>query len=398
MAEAPRTKIRVFHLIKGLGRGGAEMLLLEGRRAGTSGAGGAERFLYGYGYLLPWKDALVDPLRRTGAEVVCFGPSSSLLLPWTVWKVIRFLRRWQADLVHAHLPVAGVVARLATRIAGIPLVYTEHNLHERYHPLTRRLNLWTWPFQERVVAVSGQVRESIFRHAEDRVPVEVVRNGIPLGRFRPDPQIRRRRRQELGIPDDAVVVGTTAVFRPQKRLEDWLRAARALVERNRETGQRIRFLLVGDGPLRASLERQADESGLGEHVLWVGLRDDVRPDLAAMDVYLSSSDFEGLPLALLEAMALELPAVATAVGGVPEVVVPEETGVLVAPQQPDDLAEAVQRLIESPELRRRMGCKGRRRVETSFGIDRMTRRLEAIYCELLPPKREACAEESHGVR
>jgi len=371
----------VLHLIKGLGRGGAEMLLLETRRAAR-----AAPFRHTYGYLLPAKDALVEPLRGLGSEVVCFPMRSALRLPATVLRLARYLRDSRTALVHAHLPISGVVARLAGRLAGVPVLYTEHNLHERYHPLTRRLNLWTWPLQERVVAVSGQVRESILRHAGDRVPVEVVRNGIPLDRFRPDPQI------------DAIVVGTTAVFRPQKRLGDWLRAARALVERNRETGPGLRFLLVGDGPLRGSLERQAGELGLGDHVLWVGLRDDVRPDLAAMDVYLSSSDFEGLPLALLEAMALELPVVATAVGGVPEVVVPEETGVLVAPRQPEDLAEAVQRLIESPELRRRMGRKGRRRVETSFGIDRMTRRLEAIYSELLSPERKARAEESRGLR
>lgn len=381
MSEPEQTgpAIRVLHLIKGLGRGGAETLLLETRRAARP-----SRLTHSYGYLLPAKDALVRPLRELGSEVTCFSMGSTLSLPSTVLRLARYLRRSSTRLVHAHLPLAGVVARLAGRLAGAPVLYTEHNLHERYHPLTRLLNLWTWPLQRRVVAVSAQVRDSIHRHAGSRVPVEVVHNGIDVDRYRTEPRERDRIRSELGIGDTDFVVGTTAVFRPQKRLEDWLSAARLLSGRHRS----LRFLLVGDGPSRSRLERRAAELTLGDRIEWVGLQEDVRPCLAAMDLYLSSSEFEGLPVAMLEAMALELPVIATSVGGVPEVVVPGQTGLLVPPRQPELLAEAVDGLVGDRTLRRRMGRAGRRRVVERFEIRRMARRLEEIYSESLSSDEE----------
>jgi glycosyltransferase involved in cell wall biosynthesis len=366
--------LRVFHLIKGLGRGGAEMLLLETQRATPP-----SRVTYGYGYLLPWKDALAEPLRMAGGEVVCFPHPTAASLPRAVWQVARHLEAFRADLLHCHLPVTGVVGRLAGRLAGVPVVYTEHNLHERYHPLTRRLNLWTWGLQERVVAVSGEVRDSALRHAGERVLVEVILNGVPVDRFRPDSEARARLRRELGIAPQAPVVGTVAVFRPQKRLHDWLEAARRI----REAHGEARFLLVGDGPLRGELEERARQLGLGDAVLFPGLQEEVRPYLGAMDLFLQSSDFEGLPVALLEALAMELPVVATAVGGVPEVVEPGVSGILVPPGQPEDLAEAVVDLLARPERARALGAAGHARVVERFSMERMLLSLEALYRRVL---------------
>jgi glycosyltransferase involved in cell wall biosynthesis len=377
-AERAGPETRLLHLIKGLGRGGAEMLLLETRRVARTAP-----FVHTYGYLLPAKDALVRPLRELGSEVTCFPMRSALSLPATVLGLTRYLRRSRTHLVHAHLPVAGVVARLAGRLARVPVLYTEHNLHERYHPLTRRLNLWTWGLQERVLAVSQPVGESIVGHAGDRVPVEVVRNGIPTDRYRPDPAGRTRMRHRLEIPETAPLIGTTAVFRPQKRLGDWLRVGALL----RSLHPEVRFLLVGDGPLRPELERLAGKLGFGDALRWAGLQEDVRPWLAAMDVYVQSSDYEGLPVGLLEAMATGLPVVATAVGGVPEVVT-EATGRLVPPRRPAALAEATAALLTDVEARRRMGQEGRRRVREHFDVRRMQRRLEEIYLELVPGERD----------
>lgn len=365
---------RIAHLIKGLGRGGAETLLPDLIRQGPPGS------RYAVGYFLPWKDALVEELRRVGATVTCFETRSNAAMLMTIFRVVRWLRREKADLVHAHLPLAGVVGRLAGRLAGVPVVYTEHNLQERYHPWTRRLNAWTWRLQDRVIAVSDEVAQSIDRHLGSRVPVDVVLNGIAVERFRPDPEARRRVRRELGIPPDVpVVVGTVAVFRSQKRLDVWLRVAAEL----HSAGSPARFLLVGDGPLRRKLEATAEELGIAEVVTWTGLCSDVRPYLAAMDVYLMSSAFEGLPLALLEAMAMELPVAATAVGGIPEVVVEGETGHLVAPEHPLRLATPVTALLEDEPRRRRFGRAGRARVEGLFGTARMAQEIEAIYNQVL---------------
>jgi hypothetical protein len=149
-------RIRVFHLIKGLGRGGAEMLLPEGLRFADR-----KHFCYGYGYFLPQKLSMVRGLEDQEVEVTCFTARSNPSILASTFRVARHLKSWDADLLHCHMPMAGVVGRVAARLAGIPVVYTEHNKMERFHPLSRWLNLVTWTWQHEVVAVSEDVAKSI---------------------------------------------------------------------------------------------------------------------------------------------------------------------------------------------------------------------------------------------
>lgn len=365
---------RVFHLIKGLGRGGAETLLSEG-------LGHADRaeFEYGYGYFIPWKDALVPSLREQGAEVVCFDKPRGASIVLSARQVAKFVNEWRADILHCHLPLSGVAGRLAGRIAGVPVVYTEHNKLERYHSFTRYANLLTWGMQSTVVAVSNEVAGSIRRHSRSSTPVQIVLNGIDTARFTNDPATSRRLRDELGVPARAPIVGTVAVFRRQKRLDLWLRAARLLLDEHPD----VHFVLVGDGPLRREIEMLNNALALTDSVHFVGLKPDVRPYLAVMDIFMTSSAVEGLPLALLEAMAMRRPAVATAVGGVPEVIQHGVNGFLVEPGDPKVLAEQVSRVLSSLESQTDLIERGRQTVEERFGIARMVRNLEDIYRAVL---------------
>ena len=365
---------RVFHLIKSLGRGGAEVLLSEGLRHSNR-----EMFEFGYGYFLPKKTAMVSSLEEQGVEVVCFNAENSIHILSTAREVAKFLTRWQADLVHCHLPIAGVVGRLAGRMCGIPVIYTEHNRMERYHPLTRRLNLFTWGLQSRVIAVSAEVASSIGAHVRRPVPVDVVLNGVDLEHFSGERSDGTQVRRSLGIPTDAPIVGTVAVFRAQKALDDWLKAARQIVDRVPS----VNFVIVGDGPLRMELADLSRTIGLAGVVHFPGLQTDVRPYLAAMDVFMSSSLFEGLPVALLEAMAMRCPVVATSVGGIPEVIRHGENGYLVEPRSPSNLANSVLDLLQSNERSRRFGEFGRNTIEGGFSLQRMNRQIEAIYLEAM---------------
>ena len=364
-------KIHVFHLIKGLGRGGAEVMLMESLRVADR-----RRFEFACGYFLPWKNALAADLSTEGTEPRCFGAANALQMLARTPAVARALRDFGADIVHCHLPLAGVVGRIAGKIAGIPIIYTEHNVMERYHPATRRINLLTWKMQKEVVAVSEGVAASVRLHAGDSVPVTVVPNGVSLEAFRRDPEAGPSVRSRLGIPETAPVVGSVAVFRTQKRLDEWLKAAVLFRERFRNA----RFLLVGDGPLRGELEGEAKRLGIEEAVHFAGLQQDVRPWLSAMDAYMMSSSFEGLPVALLEAMAMEIPAVATAVGGVPEAVTDGVTGYLVEPGHPEELASRLEMLFSDKGLRGLMGSAGRQKVSKGFSVKGMERAIEEIYC------------------
>lgn len=361
--------IHVHHLVKSLGRGGAERLLVEMLPHASP------RFVHSFSYFLPWKDAFVEELRAQGAAVHCHGARSSLDCLLRTPLVAAHLRRQRVNLLHCHLPVASIVGRLAGRTLGLPVVSSEHNLLERYHPMTRRLSLATWSLQSQVIAVSGEVARSIEKAGATRVPVTVVRNGVSAARFAPTMQRRASARREFGIAEDAVVVGTVCVFRTQKRLDHWLEAARALASRQ----ENVRFLLVGDGPLRADVEALVERFGLGSKVLRPGLRDDVERCLAAMDVFFSSSEFEGLPVALLEAMAAELPIVSTRVGGVPEVVREDVEGRLLEVGDVPGARAALETLTRDEGLRRRMGRAARTRVDAAFGLRPMVDALESVY-------------------
>lgn len=371
--------IRVAHLIKGLGRGGAERLLPQLVKAGK---GGVE---HSVGFFLPWKDQLANELGALGVGVECLGGSTPLGMVARAPRVAGWLKRIRADLVHAHLPLSGVVARIVGAWTGTPVVYTEHNLQERYHPWTRRMNLLTWRLQEMVIAVSQEVADSIVNHISSAVPVRVVRNGIDLDGLPAGSREAREIRAELSIGTSVPVIGTVAVFRTQKRLDLWLEVASkvgALVAD-------AEFVLVGDGPCREDLQKQCVDLGLGSRVHFVGLKDDVKPYLRAMDLFLMTSEFEGLPLALLEAMASRLPVVVTPAGGIPEVVEHGFNGAVVPLGETAELATVIVELLSDDAKRRRTGDAGRRTVENGFSVDRMTQDLESIYKEVLDAAKRA---------
>lgn len=370
--------MKVFHLIKSLGRGGAEVLLAEGLAVADR-----NRFQYGYGYFLPWKDVVVSELKAQEADVVCFEANDNVRMLLAARRVAAYLRKWGVDVVHAHLPVAGVVARLAGRMAGVPVVYTEHNLMERYHPVTRCLNLATWGLQARAIAVSSDVEESIHRHVGDRVPVQTVLNGVNVQTYHPEAASGDEVRQRYGIPAEAPVVGTIAVFRTQKRLQDWMRVARLV----RDQVPEAHFLVVGEGPERPTVETALRENELEGIVHLAGFQEQTRPFFAAMDAYLMTSQFEGLPIALLEAMAMGVVPVVTAVGGIPELVRDGKEGALRPFGDVNGLADALVGVLADAERRQSLAEAARARVVEGFSMERMQRELEAIYEQVIAEHR-----------
>jgi glycosyltransferase involved in cell wall biosynthesis len=352
----------VLVVIKGLGRGGAEQLL-----ASAAPYLDRERHRYQFAYLLPWKDSLVPELTGAGFPVHCLDGAHGA--GW-VGRLRALLRRQRIQLVHAHSPVAAAGARLVAG-RGTRVVYTEHNLWSRYHRATFAANLATFPRNDHVFAVSEMVAASIRYPAPLRllpmpaVPAVVVGEADGV-------------RDELGIPGDAPVIGSVANFKAAKDHATLLRATARL----RWAMPGVRLLLVGQGPLEGETRRLAAELGLEETVVFAGFRSDARRLAATFDVFTLSSTFEGLPIALLEAMALGRPAVVTRVGGVPEVVTDGAQGLLVPPRDPAALAEGLRCLLGDPQLRARMGTAARARA-LDFDIRKAVRRVEQVYTGLL---------------
>ncbi len=362
---------RVLVLIKGLGRGGAEQLLVSGARHLDR-----ERFDYEIAYLLPHKDALVGELRAAGLPVTCLDGARGV--GW-IGRLRSHVRRRGIDLIHVHSPLAAIGTRLAFGPRGPRLVYTEHNIWARYHRATYIGNLATFFRNDHVFAVAEHVRASIrYPSALSFLPMpptETLYQGIDMDQLSVEPDGVR---SELDIDDDAPVVGTVANFKTHKAHDVLLRAA---VEVRAEIPN-VRFVLVGTGPLEEEIRRKVEASGLAETVVFAGFRDDAPRVASAFDVFALPSNYEGLSIALLESMALGKPVVVTAVGGLPEVIQDEVSGLLVPPGASGPLAGNIVRLLRDPALRARLGDAARRRA-AEFDIRRAVRRTEAVYEAML---------------
>ena len=364
--------MKVLQVLKTLRRGGAETVALELVRNLISPS-----HTFSVAYFLPDDPDLLSEFRALGVETHCLNATRSATLPAAIPALRALIKQGQFDIVHGHLPLPGIATRLAGVRTQARVVYTEHNLQDRYHLLTRLLNKVTWPLQDHVIAVSQQVAATIRSPFGNKPPVRVIYNGVPLDRFQ-DESARdssRDLRKSLGL-DDAPVVGTVAVMRHAKRLDRWLAAAKLILASEPST----RFLLVGGGPLEEDIRTEANRLGIESRVCFAGPQTDVLPFLALMDVFLSSSDYEGLPLAILEAMAFGVPVVAPPAGGVPEALIDGATGLL-TDFSPSDLTTGVLKLLRAPHLCRQLGDGGRRLVHERFSSVRMAKETASVYSQ-----------------
>jgi glycosyltransferase involved in cell wall biosynthesis len=363
--------IKILHVIKSLGRGGAETLLPE-----TLKLHNRQEFDFHYIYFLPWKNQMVESIASAGGKVTCIPANNNAALILKVNVLVRYIREHQIDVVHAHLPWAGVVARLAGKIAKVPVLYTEHNKQERYHFLTRLMNLRTMNLLTGIIAVSQDVETSIRRYKPNlKAPLRTILNGVNTEHFAPGLFSRDEVCKELGIPPTSQVIGTIAVFRFQKRLDVWIEIAKKILVTVPDT----HFIIVGDGPLAGELKEKVKQLKLERNVHFPGLKTEVRPYLAAFNIYMMTSLFEGLPIALLEAMSSGVPVVSTNAGGIKEVIVSKDHGLLCDVDDPFALTGMAASLLRDHSAATQLGTGARNRVEHSFSLAFMVQKLEEFY-------------------
>ena len=376
--QGEQPPFRVLALIKGLGPGGAETLLVT-----FAALRDRAMFDHEVAYLLPWKDHLVDPLEREGVRTHCMDVRREVDLRWAL-RLRRLLSTQRYHVLHLHSPYAAAVARVVVRT--LPrgkrpvVVSTEHNLWGSFRPLSRAVNAITLPLGDAWLAVSSPVRDSMPRFIRGRV--EVLVNGVRTEQFKASAADRAAVREELSIGDRDVAVFTVANLRRQKAYPDLMRAAKAALERQ----PNLRFFAIGQGPLREELERLHAQLGLGERFRFLGYRDDVARLLAGADFVVMASAFEGFPLAVMEALAAGLPVVATRVGGVPDAVTDGVEGILVEPGDVPALVDAIVALADDPDRRKHMSLAAAARGE-AFDVRTTIRRTEHIYRSLLEQRR-----------
>jgi glycosyltransferase involved in cell wall biosynthesis len=369
-----RVRLKVLWLVKGLGPGGAERLLVA-----AAATHDRDAFTLEVAYLLPWKNHLVGELEQLGVPTHCLGVRDERDLRWAL-RLRDRLRTDPVDVLHAHSPYPAGIARLIVRTLPRRLrprvVYTVHNTFSSFSTPTRVLNGLTYPLDDADIAVSSEVYDTIWPRLKSRT--EVIVHGVQLGPVRAEAAHRGEVRAELGIGPDEVVVGTIANFRRQKDYPNLLRAASVLACRVVP----VRIVAIGQGPLEAEMRALHASMDLGDRVLLLGHREDAVRVLAACDIFTLASDNEGLPVALMEALALGLPVAMTAVGGVLGAVTDGVEGRLVPPSDPDALADAIEQLTVDPVLRARMAAAASIAGER-FDISTAIARIEAVYREVV---------------
>lgn len=303
-----------------------------------------------------------------------------LLDPRPVLWLARYLSRQQIDLIHTHNRYAHIVGRVAAALARRPVVSTVHSIVETdlgwRGAVRRELDyVSARTLCTAVITVSEAQREVYSRASRVRASrVETHLNGIDVDRFRPDPVARTVYREQLGQPEAAPLFATVAVLRPGKGVEHLLKAAAAVRIRIPEA----RFVVIGDGPERTRLQGLAARLGLETAVSFLGTRTEVPALLSAADVYVHPALYDALPTSVLEAMAMGLPVVATAVGGIPELILHGRTGLLVPPAEPSALAAAMLRALD-PSLKAEVGPAARAWVQEHASIHVWLDGLEQLY-------------------
>jgi glycosyltransferase involved in cell wall biosynthesis len=327
------------------------------------------------------------PLARAGVRCVSLDCPDRRHAPRAFRRLVRVLRDFRPDVVLTFPLNADVVGRLAATATGVPVVAAwKHGCeHTREHPLDRWSERLLAPVTDYCLGVAAaQLPFLVDGLGVPPRKIRVVPNGIDLSGFTPRPGGARDAALagELGVGPEAPVVGVVARFRPEKDHATFLRAARLVADRRPD----VRFLLVGDGPLRADLERLAARLGVAGQVRFAGKRSDVPRVLGLVDVSVLSSANDCFPYAVLESMAMAVPVVATAVGAVPEIVDDGVTGHVVPPGDPAALARQMLALLDDPASARAMGRAGRLRVERRFTAERSVRGLEDVLLEMVAPR------------
>lgn len=325
------------------------------------------------GYLTDEARALGIPVHVVPDLVHAIEPARDLR---AVGGVLEMIRRHRPSLLHAHTSKAGIVGRVAAKIAGVPSVFTAHTWAFA-EGVTRRRRLIGVPSEwaasrmgARVIAVSEANRQAALRYrvvSPDKITV--VHNGIPDSVERADPG-------RAGIPT-VIMVARFAAQKDQRLLVEALAALNAP----------WRLLLVGDGPRRGEVEAVARRLGAGNRVEFLGERTDVSALLAQSSVFALSTNWEGFPLSILEAMRAGLPVVATDVGGNNEAVTHGTTGFLVPHGDREALRGRLDALLRDADLRSRLGAAGRRRFESQFTLEQMLKRTAAVYARAVAPSR-----------
>ncbi len=366
---------RVLHVIDSFDLGGAQEVVLNIAKGADAGRFSHEAAtLHGRGVF--W-----DRLAASGIPLHSLSPSK--FLPLWAPRLLGLLRSGRFDILHCHLAASNILAKPLGALAGVPVRINHDHTNDALrvdNGIVRGLETWANRFATHCIAVSTTCRDFLIQH--ESVPaahVTIVPNGIDTSLHAPDPSRRRAVRAILGLGESDRLVLGVGRLRPQKNFGLFLRVAADI----RRDFPGTRFLIAGSGPEETRLRRLSDELGLNEVLRFAGYAPDPRDLYAAADALLMPSRFEGLPMTLLEAMAWELPVVASRLDGIAEVITEGRDGLLVDRDDEAGFARSLSGLLDEEARRAEMGARARQRIVERFSLKRMVSDIESIYTACL---------------
>jgi glycosyltransferase involved in cell wall biosynthesis len=366
--------MKILYIIGGLGVGGAERQLLYlaesiARLADVTVVSLSESDIG----LWPEFERLVGV-----QTVLC--PKRPGIDPTLIPRLVTLFRRERPVIVHTYLRTAGYWGRVAACLAGVPIrISSERNIEIERGSFANVLDrILSWA-TDRVVVNADAIRDYLIRtEGLNPLKIDVIYNGVPASHALLDPEMHAMRR-ELGLEEFEYVVGFIGRLVPQKNPGLFLEMAQAVLR----SGLKCGLLLVGGGPLSATLGEQARNLGIEKSVRFAGVRNDVPRILGVIDLLVLTSNWEGLPNVILEALAAGIPAVATNVGGVGELLTDGTTGYVVPPRDLPTLVDRVIDILSDSSFRAECGRRGREHVQSHFSISGMVDSTVALYNQVL---------------
>lgn len=374
MVGQPTSNVRrVLHLrtVTGKGGGPEKTLLTTPKFLGDD-------YQVRLAYIRPRHDPEYDMPQRAremGVSLVDL-PERGAVDPSTLWALAREVRRFRPHLLLAHDYKTNILGILLARWFRLPIISMMHG----YVTISNRLNLyyrldrWALRRMDHVIAVSPDLHELAERMRVPADRLSLVENAIDTDRFRRG-ETRETAKQRLGMAPDRLLIGGVGRLQPEKGFEQLLRVGASLIER----GHEVDVVIVGDGPLRGELESLARQLGHPEHLRLLGHRSDMIDLYHALDLFVLSSLREGLPNVVLEAMAMEVPVIATRVAGVPRLIEDEVNGRLVECGDEQALLAACDSLVASSAKRDALATEARRTIESRYSFTRRMERIREIY-------------------
>jgi glycosyltransferase involved in cell wall biosynthesis len=368
-------KYRILHVIDSFDLGGAQEALLQMVKCCDLSRFEPEvACMHHHGVYIP-------KFKNTGIPIYSLSPHK--FIPLYIANLIQLILRRRYDVVHCHLIASNLIAKPIAAALGVRVRFNHDQTNDHYRQQQKirlTLDALTNRVSTHVLAVSESTRN--FLITREHLPpqrVSLVHNGVDLRRFLPQRGQKADARHHWNLPVDCSIIGGVGRLNYQKNFSLFLEIAAEVLR----TRSKVFFVLAGTGPEEGALRAQAERLRIQDHVRFLGYVEDTAKLYTALDILLMPSRFEGLPLTLLEAMAMQIPVVGSCVDGIAEAIIHGTDGLLVEPNDRADFVSNVVRLIDDSEFARQLGVEARKKVTSNFSGEAMTRKVESLYLRYL---------------